>query len=65
MNPDESPASGIAVVVGPGHVEGLTADNGIAKLTINPDANTKKLTVTVSIHNICSFLCFYFIYCCY
>uniref|UniRef100_A0A3P8VZ81 Complement C3-like n=1 Tax=Cynoglossus semilaevis TaxID=244447 RepID=A0A3P8VZ81_CYNSE len=46
VNPDESPASGIAVVVGPGHVEGLTADNGIAKLTINPDANTKKLTVT-------------------
>ncbi|XP_076003914.1 complement C3-like [Genypterus blacodes] len=35
LNPDESPANGIPVVVEPGNVQGFTAANGLAKLTIN------------------------------
>ncbi|XP_056136550.1 complement C3-like isoform X2 [Lampris incognitus] len=45
-NPDGSPAKGIPVVVGPGDVSGRTGDNGVAKLTINPQAGIQKLVVT-------------------
>ncbi|XP_040891542.1 complement C3-like [Toxotes jaculatrix] len=46
MNPDESPAQGVPVVVEPGPVEGFTAANGMAKLTINTVARDPRLTVT-------------------
>ncbi|XP_068581219.1 complement C3-like [Cebidichthys violaceus] len=35
VNPDGSPARGLSVVVDPGQIQGVTAANGIAKLTIN------------------------------
>ncbi|KAK5866269.1 hypothetical protein PBY51_020475 [Eleginops maclovinus] len=35
LNPDNTPAQGVAVVVDPGQVNGFTADNGMARLTIN------------------------------
>lgn len=47
LNPDTSPAGGIPVIVEPGPVEGFTADNGMAKLTVNTVANVNKLTITV------------------
>ncbi|XP_051240232.1 complement C3-like [Dicentrarchus labrax] len=46
LNPDDTPAQGITVVVDPGQVMGLTAPNGMARLTINTDTQTTKLTVT-------------------
>ncbi|XP_018535312.1 LOW QUALITY PROTEIN: complement C3-like [Lates calcarifer] len=46
VNPDESPAQGIAVVVDPGMVRGFTAANGMAKLTINTVAGEQRLTIT-------------------
>ena len=48
MNPDETPAQGVAVVVDPGEVEGFTAANGMAKLTINTEAGINSLRITVS-----------------
>ncbi|XP_070846544.1 complement C3-like [Chaetodon trifascialis] len=46
VNPDNSPAQGVAVVVKPGDVRGLTAANGMARLTINTEAGTSSLTIT-------------------
>ncbi|KAM4604389.1 complement C3-like [Polymixia lowei] len=46
MNPDDSPADGIAVVVDPGQVRGLTAADGMAKLTINTAAGNNRLDIT-------------------
>ncbi|KAE8300820.1 Complement C3 Complement C3 beta chain Complement C3 alpha chain [Larimichthys crocea] len=46
VNPDDSPAQGVAVVVDPGQVRGFTAANGLARLTINTQAGTSRLTVT-------------------
>lgn len=48
MNPDDTPAHSVAVVVDPGQVIGFTAPNGMAKLTINTDARTDRLAITVS-----------------
>ncbi|XP_038127738.1 complement C3-like [Cyprinodon tularosa] len=45
VNPDESPAEGIPVVVTPGNVRGFTAANGMARLTINTAATDSKLTI--------------------
>lgn len=47
LNPDSSPAAGVAIVVKPGPVEGITADNGMAKLTVNTVANINELSLTV------------------
>lgn len=47
LNPDGSPAGGVGVVVQPGPVEGLTAANGMARLTVNTVATVNKLSVTV------------------
>lgn len=47
LNPDNSPAAGVAIVVEPGPVEGITADNGMAKLTVNTVANVNKLVINV------------------
>nr|AFC89899.1 complement component C3 [Miichthys miiuy] len=46
VNPDDSPAQGIAVVVDPGQVQGFTAANGLARLTINTAAGTSRLAIT-------------------
>ncbi|KAE8300822.1 Complement C3 Complement C3 beta chain Complement C3 alpha chain [Larimichthys crocea] len=46
VNPDDSPADSVDVVVDPGQVQGFTAANGLARLTINTDAGTSRLTVT-------------------
>ncbi|XP_059191662.1 complement C3-like [Centropristis striata] len=44
--PDGSPAQGVAVVVDPGQVHGLTAADGIARVTVNTDARSQSLSVT-------------------
>ncbi|XP_059198913.1 complement C3-like isoform X2 [Centropristis striata] len=45
-NPDGSPARGVAVVVDPGPVNGVTTANGVARLTINTAAGIDKLSIT-------------------
>ncbi|XP_019744648.1 complement C3 [Hippocampus comes] len=45
VNPDDTPARGLPVVVNPGEVQGFTSDNGIAKLTVNTVARDAKLTI--------------------
>lgn len=49
VNPDETPARGVKVVVDPGNVEGYTAANGMARLTINSDAGARELVINVSL----------------
>ncbi|XP_033961667.1 complement C3-like [Pseudochaenichthys georgianus] len=44
VNPDNTPAQGVAVVVEPGTVNGITAHNGMARLTIN--TGVSQLTIT-------------------
>ncbi|XP_033950163.1 complement C3-like isoform X2 [Pseudochaenichthys georgianus] len=44
VNPDNTPAQGVAVVVEPGTVNGFTANNGMARLTIN--TRDPQLTIT-------------------
>ncbi|XP_073325595.1 LOW QUALITY PROTEIN: uncharacterized protein [Pagrus major] len=46
LNPDGTPAQGVAVLVDPGQVEGLTAANGMARLTINTEARIDSLIIT-------------------
>ncbi|KAM4584753.1 complement C3-like [Odontesthes bonariensis] len=46
MNSDDTPAQGIAVLVEPGAVRGITAANGMAKVTIHTVANSEILTIT-------------------
>ncbi|MBO6031027.1 MAG: hypothetical protein J6Q22_06110, partial [Prevotella sp.] len=46
VNPDDTPAQGVAVVVDPGQVKGFTASNGMARLAINTEAGTEKLKIT-------------------
>ncbi|KAG7223750.1 hypothetical protein INR49_026432 [Caranx melampygus] len=46
LNPDETPAEGVQVVVMPGEVRGLTAANGMAKVTVNTMNGAASLTVT-------------------
>ncbi|XP_028998601.1 complement C3-like [Betta splendens] len=46
LNPDETPAQGVPVVVGPGDMKGNTGENGIAKLTINTVAGIQTLPIT-------------------
>ncbi len=56
MNPDGNPVQGVRVVVDPGEVEGITLDNGMARLSINTEENPKPLTVTVSAENCSNFI---------
>ncbi|KAF7652290.1 hypothetical protein LDENG_00098660, partial [Lucifuga dentata] len=46
LNPDESPANGVPVVIEPGNVQGFTAANGMAKLTINTASGNNNLRIT-------------------
>lgn len=61
LNPDSTPAQGVAVVVNPGEVRGLTSANGIARLSINTEENPQPLTVTVSVENCSNSLMFVFL----
>ncbi|KAM9318794.1 LOW QUALITY PROTEIN: complement C3-like, partial [Pholidichthys leucotaenia] len=46
LNPDETPASDVPVVVTPGPVNGITTGNGMARLAINTAARDGQLTIT-------------------
>ncbi|XP_056621769.1 complement C3-like isoform X2 [Triplophysa dalaica] len=46
-NPDETPAENVPVEVNPGGVIGQTKANGIAKITVNSQANSLSLQITV------------------
>nr|AEJ37035.1 complement component c3-2 [Dicentrarchus labrax] len=46
LNPDDTPAQGVTVVVNPGQVTVFTAANGMARLPINTEARTDRLTIT-------------------
>ncbi|KAM8771711.1 complement C3-like isoform 1-T1 [Acanthopagrus schlegelii] len=46
LNPDGSPAQGVGVLVDPGDVQGVTAENGMARLFINTEKNPMPMTVT-------------------
>ncbi|XP_037545595.1 complement C3 [Nematolebias whitei] len=46
VNPDDSPADGIPVVIHPGDVRGFTAPNGMARLTVNTQATYASLQIT-------------------
>ncbi|XP_078794520.1 complement C3-like [Oryzias latipes] len=46
LNPDESPAGNIPVVVTPGPVRGFTAANGMARLTINTATQDERLSIS-------------------
>lgn len=48
LNPDGRPAQGVGVLVDPGDVQGVTAENGMARLFINTEKNPMPMTVTVS-----------------
>ncbi|XP_058496230.1 complement C3-like isoform X2 [Solea solea] len=48
VNPDETPAKGVAVMVNPGEVNSLTAANGLVKLTINTEARASVLRITAT-----------------
>uniref|UniRef100_A0A7N8XUY0 Complement C3 n=1 Tax=Mastacembelus armatus TaxID=205130 RepID=A0A7N8XUY0_9TELE len=48
LNPDETPAQRVPVTVNPGGVEGSTAANGMARVTINTVANAPVLTIQAS-----------------
>ncbi|KAK2815856.1 hypothetical protein Q5P01_026323 [Channa striata] len=45
-NPDGTPAKGIKVIVGVDEVEGITAGNGMARLSINTPKTTEPITIT-------------------
>ncbi|XP_057700518.1 complement C3-like [Corythoichthys intestinalis] len=45
LNPDDTPARDVPVVVHPGEVQGITSDNGVAKLTINTVARDPVLKI--------------------
>ncbi|XP_053273309.1 complement C3 [Pleuronectes platessa] len=47
-DPDGTPAQGVAVVVNPGQVQGITAANGYAKLTVNTVAGVSTLTINAN-----------------
>ncbi|XP_036954098.1 complement C3-like [Acanthopagrus latus] len=46
MNPDETPAQGVAVVVDPGQVTGVTEASGMARITINTVETSGELQIT-------------------
>ncbi|KAM9769654.1 complement C3-like [Menidia menidia] len=46
VNPDDSPAKGIPVIINPGGVSAVTRDNGLARLTINTVSNADRLSIT-------------------
>ncbi|XP_033988389.1 complement C3-like [Trematomus bernacchii] len=51
VNPDNTPAKGVAVVVEPGPVTGTTENNGMARLTINTGGHPQ-LTITAKTNDL-------------
>ncbi|XP_047433327.1 complement C3-like isoform X3 [Mugil cephalus] len=51
VHPDGSPAKSVPVVVVPNEVKGLTAANGMARLSINTPDNPQPLTITAKTEN--------------
>ncbi|KAM4584754.1 complement C3-like [Odontesthes bonariensis] len=47
VNPDNTPASNVAVVVDPGHIQALTSANGIAMVAIKTPASSDTMTITI------------------
>ncbi|XP_041830696.1 complement C3-like [Melanotaenia boesemani] len=47
VNPDDTPAPGVAVTVDPGSVTATTTVNGVARVDINTVQNLQSLTITV------------------
>ncbi|KAM4750145.1 complement C3-like [Anableps anableps] len=45
LNPDDTPAGGVAVVVDPGAVEAFSAANGLARLSINTAGSSESLII--------------------
>uniref|UniRef100_A0A672IJN8 Complement C3-like n=1 Tax=Salarias fasciatus TaxID=181472 RepID=A0A672IJN8_SALFA len=58
LNPDETPATGVQVVVFPGAVQGVTGRNGVARLNVNTQGNIQTLDISVntsiSVRNTCN-----------
>ncbi|XP_059191712.1 complement C3-like isoform X2 [Centropristis striata] len=48
-NPDGTPAKKVKVVINPGNVEGFTAANGVARLSVNTDETIQPLTITARV----------------
>uniref|UniRef100_A0A672GGE4 Complement component c3a, duplicate 5 n=1 Tax=Salarias fasciatus TaxID=181472 RepID=A0A672GGE4_SALFA len=48
LNPDQTPATDVQVVVLPGEVQGITGKNGVARLTVNTQGNIRTLDISVS-----------------
>uniref|UniRef100_A0A672IG44 Complement C3-like n=1 Tax=Salarias fasciatus TaxID=181472 RepID=A0A672IG44_SALFA len=48
LNPDETPATGVQVVVFPGAVQGVTGRNGVARLNVNTQGNIQTLDISHS-----------------
>nr|AIA08688.1 complement component C3 [Oplegnathus fasciatus] len=46
LNPDGTPAKDVKVVVDPSEVQGKTAANGMARISINADAKVEPMTIT-------------------
>lgn len=49
MNPDGSPASGVAVVVHPGQMRGITGASGRARIPVDARTTTHRLEITVGL----------------
>ncbi|KAL3996131.1 solute carrier family 38 (sodium-coupled neutral amino acid transporter), member 3 [Sarotherodon galilaeus] len=52
LNPDGSPAQGVAVMIDPGDVQGFTAANGMARLTINTVNNPQPMKITAKTNDV-------------
>lgn len=48
LHPDNTPAKQVGLVVEPGTIMVKSGANGIAKLPINTEENSEKLTITVN-----------------
>uniref|UniRef100_A0A672IS94 Complement component c3a, duplicate 5 n=1 Tax=Salarias fasciatus TaxID=181472 RepID=A0A672IS94_SALFA len=46
LNPDQTPATDVQVVVLPGEVQGITGKNGVARLTVNTQGNIRTLDIS-------------------
>lgn len=51
VNPDGTPAQGVVVVMNVDNVQGITAANGMARLSINTVNDPAPLKITVSATN--------------
>uniref|UniRef100_A0A672GYZ7 NTR domain-containing protein n=1 Tax=Salarias fasciatus TaxID=181472 RepID=A0A672GYZ7_SALFA len=48
LNPDETPAGNVPLLLFPGDIQGVTGSNGIARFTVNPEGNRQFLDIQVS-----------------